>query len=87
MTGWENNLQGIRQRFKFDHTNKRYRHEPKSFKEMRYKILEDFVLQTNQLIPARKPDFILINNNNNNNKRKIDRKKELAIPADLRVKI
>ena len=47
-------------------------HKPESFleKEIR-KILWDFEIQTDYLIPFRRSDFTLIKNNNNDNKRDI----------------
>ena len=35
-----------------------------------HKLLWDFNIHTDHLIPARRPDLIIINNNNNNNNKK-----------------
>ena len=44
----------------FDYTNW-FKHEPESILENEmYKILWDFVIQTDHLIPARRPDFVSI---------------------------
>ena len=49
-------------KFKFDHTNKWYRHNPTSLLENdTYKLLWDFNLQTDHLISARRRDLIIIN--------------------------
>ena len=47
---------------KFDHTNKWYMHNPAPvLKNATHKLLWDFNTQTDHLIPARKPDLIIIN--------------------------
>ena len=52
----------ICRKFQFDHTNKWYMHNPASVRENdTHKLLWDFNIQTYQLIPARKPDLIIIN--------------------------
>ena len=49
-------------KFKFDHTNKWYMHNPASVQENdTQKLLWNFNIQTDHLIPARRPDFIIIN--------------------------
>ena len=49
-------------KFKFDHTNKQYRHNPASALENEtHKLLWDFDIQTDQLMLARQPDLIIIN--------------------------
>ena len=49
---------------KFDHTNKWYMHIPAPVLENdTHKLLWDFNIQTDHLIPARRPDLIIINNN------------------------
>ena len=59
-------------KFKFDHTNKWYMHNPASVQENdTHKLLWDFDIHTDHLITARRPDLIIINNNNNNNKKRI----------------
>ena len=40
-------------KFKFDPTNKCYKHKPESVGRMRHKILWDFEIQTDHLISAR----------------------------------
>ena len=52
-----------RKKIKFDHTNKCYMHNPAPVLENdTYKLLREFNIQTDHLIPARRPDFIIINN-------------------------
>ena len=49
-------------KFQFDHTNKWYMHNPAPVLENdTHKLLWDFNIQTDHLIPARKPDLIIIN--------------------------
>ena len=49
-------------KFKFDHTNKWYMHNPVPVLENdSHKLLWDFNIQTDHLIPARRPDLIIIN--------------------------
>ena len=49
-------------KLKFDHTNKWYMHNPAPVLEnATHKLLWDFNLQTDHLIPARRPDLIIIN--------------------------
>ena len=50
------------QKFKFDHTNKWYTHNPKSFYTQ---LLRDFYIQTTHLFLARRPDLIIISNKKN----------------------
>ena len=46
-------------KFKFDHTNKWYMHNPAPVLEnATHKLLWDFNIQTDNLIPARRPDLI-----------------------------
>ncbi len=59
-------------KFKFDHTNKLYMH----------KLLWDFNIQTDHLIPASRPDLIIINKNEST-----CRIVDFAVPADHRVKL
>ena len=59
----------ICKKFKFDHTNKWYLHNPASVPENdTHKLPWDFDIQTDHLISTRRPDLIIINNNNNNKK-------------------
>ena len=49
-------------KFQFDHTNKWYMHNPAPVLENdSHKLLWDFNIQTDHLIPARRPDLIIIN--------------------------
>ena len=49
-------------KFKFDHTKKWYMHNPAPVLENdTHKLLWDFNIQTDHLIPARRPDLIIIN--------------------------
>ena len=58
-------------------------HKPEPVRENEtHKILWDFEIQTDHLIPARRPDLVLINK-----KRKTCRIVDFAVPADHRVKI
>ena len=70
-------------KFKFDHTNKWYMHNPASVLENdTHKLLWDFDIQTDHLIPTRRPDLIIIN--------KIKRTCKIvdfAVPADHRIKL
>ena len=57
-------------KFKFDHSNKWYIHNPESVpKNVTHKLLWNFELQMYHLVSARRPDLLIVNNNNNNNKR------------------
>ena len=49
-------------KFKFDHTNKWYMHNPAAVLENdTHKFIWDFDIQTDPLISARRPDIIIIN--------------------------
>ena len=49
-------------KFKFDHTNKWFKHYPPPVLENDlHKLLWDFNIQTDHLIPTRKQDLIIIN--------------------------
>ena len=49
-------------KFKFDHTNKWYMHNPAPVLENNtHKLQWDFNIETDHLIPARRPDLIIIN--------------------------
>ena len=51
-------------KFQFDHTNKWYMHKPAPVLENdSHKLLWNFNIQTDHLIPTRRPDRIIINNN------------------------
>ena len=52
----------MRKKFKFDHANKWYMHNPVPVLENdAHKLLWDFDIQTDHLISARRPDLIIIN--------------------------
>ena len=54
-------------KFKFDHTNKWYMHNPAPVLENdTHKLLWDFNMQTDHLIPARRPDLLIINKKKEN---------------------
>ena len=54
-------------KFKFNHTNKWYMHNPAPVLENdTHKLLWDFNIQTDPLIPARRPDLMIINNKKEN---------------------
>ena len=54
-------------KFKFDHTNKWYIHNPAPvFENDTHKLLWDFDVQTDHLISARRPDLIIINKTKEN---------------------
>ena len=82
-------------KFKFDHTNKWYMHNPAPVLEnATHKLLWDFNIQTDHLIPARRPDLIIINKKKKKKKRKKRKRKkrsckivDFAVPADHRIKL
>ena len=50
-------------KFKFDHTNKWYMHNPSPVLENNtHKLLWDLDIHTDHLISARRPDVVIINN-------------------------
>ena len=54
-------------KFKFDHANKWYMHNPAPVQENdTHKLLWDFYIQTDHLFSARIPDLIIINKKNEN---------------------
>ena len=64
-------------KFKFDHANKRYMHNPEPVQENdTHKLLWDFDIQTDHLISAQKPE-----------KKKIYKIVDFAVPADQRIKL
>ena len=73
----------IRRKFQFDHTNKWYMHNPAPVQENdSHKLLWEFNIKTDHLIPTRRPDLIIIN------KRKRIRKiVDFAVPADHRINL
>ena len=67
-------------KFKFDHANKWYMHNPAPVLENdTQKLLWDFDIQTNDLISARRPDLII--------KKKICKIVDFAVSADHRIKL
>ena len=50
-----------------------------------HKLLWDFNIQTDHLIPARRPDLIIINNNKK--KKRICKIVDFAVPADHRINL
>ena len=70
-------------KFKFDHTNKWYMHNPAPVLENNtHKLLWDFDIHTDHLISARRPDLIIINKKKRNCKIV-----DFAVPADHRIKL
>ena len=71
-------------KFKFDHTNKWYMHNPAPLLENdTHKLLWDFNIQTDPLIPTRRPDLIIINKKKKRTCKIVD----FAVPADHRIKL
>ena len=69
-------------KFKFDHSNKWYMHNPTSILDNdTHKLLWDFDIQMDHLISARRPDLIIINNKKKRTCRIVD----FAVPDDHRV--
>ena len=70
-------------KFKFDHANKCYMHNPALFLENDiHKLLWDFGIYTDHLISARKRDLIIINNKKTRTCKIVD----FAVRADHRIK-
>ena len=70
-------------KIQFDHTNKWYMHNPAPVIENdSHKLLWDFNIQTDHLIPARRPDLIIINKT-----KRIWKIVDFAVPADHRKKL
>ena len=68
---------------KFDHTNKWYMHNPAPVLENdSHKLLWDFNIQTDHLIPARRPDLIIINK-----RKRICKIADFAVPAHHRINL
>ena len=71
-------------KFKFDHTNKWYMHNPAPVLEYdTHKLLWDFGIHTDHQISARRPDFIIINKK----KKRIFKIVDFAVLADHRIKL
>ena len=72
-------------KLKFDHTNKWYMHNPAPVPEnATHKLLWDFNIQTDHLIPARRPDLIIINNKKK--KKRTCKIVDFAVLDDHRIK-
>ena len=71
---------------KFDHTNKWYMHNPAPVLENDTQKLQwDFNIQTDHLIPARRPDLIIISKKKK--KKRICKIVDFAVPADHRINL
>ena len=71
-------------KFKIDHINKWYMHNPVFvLANDTHKLLWDFDIQTGHLISARRPDLIIINKK----KKKTCKIVGFAVPADHRIKL
>ena len=67
----------------FDHTNEWYMHNPVPVLENdSHKLLLDFNIQTDNLIPARRPDLIIINK-----RKRICKIVDFAVPGDHRINL
>ena len=70
-------------KFKFDHINKWYMHNPAAvLANDTHKLLWGFDIQTDRLISARRPDLIVINN-----KKRTCKIVDFAVPADHSIKL
>ena len=70
-------------KFKFDHTNKWYMHNPATVLENdAHKLPWDFDIHTDHIISARRPDLIIINK-----KKRTCKIVVFAVPADHRIKL
>ena len=73
----------ICKKFKFDHIDKWYIHNPAPVLEnATHKLLWDFNIQMDHVIPARRPDLIIINK-----KKRTCKIVDFAVPADHRIKL
>ena len=73
-------------KFKFDHTNKWYMHNPAPVLENdTHELLWDFDIHMDHLISARRPDLIIINKKKK--RKKICKIVDFAVPADYRIKL
>ena len=73
----------ICKKLKFDNTNKWYMHNPTPVLEnATHKLLWDFNIQKDHIIPARRPDLIIINK-----KKRTCKIVDFAVPADHRIKL
>ena len=83
-------------KFKFDHANKWYIHNPASVLENdTHKLLWDFHIQTDHQISVRRPDLIIINKKKKKKEKKKEKKRkkrtciivDFAVPADYYIKL
>ena len=75
-------------KFKFDYTNKLYTHNPVPVLEYdTHKLLWDFNIQTGHLIPARRPDLIIINQKKKKKKKRICKIVDFAVLANHRISL
>ena len=73
----------IYKKFKFDHTNKCYTHNPAPVLENNtHKLLWDFDIHTDHLISARRSDLIIINK-----QKRTCKIVDFTVPADHRIKL
>ena len=80
MTGWTREMS---KKFKFDHTNKWYVHNPASVLENdTHKLLWDLDIQIDHLISTRKPDLKIINK-----RKRICKIVNFTVSADHRIKL
>ena len=71
-------------KFKFDHTNKWYMHNPASILENdSHKLQWDFNIQTDHLIPARRQQLMVINEEKKRSCKIVD----FTVPADHRINL
>ena len=74
-------------KFKFDYTNKWYIHNPAPVLEnATHKLLWDFNIQMDHLIPARRPELI-INKTKKRKKKRTCKIVDFAVPADHRINL
>ena len=74
-------------KFKFDHTNQWYMHKLGPVLENdSHKLLWDFNIQSDHLIPARRPELVIINKKKKKRKR-ICKIVDLAVSADHRINL
>ena len=72
-------------KFKFEHANKWYLHNPAPDLECdRHNLLWDFNIQTDHIISARTPDLVI---NKKKKKKKICKMVGFAVPGDHRIKL
>ena len=78
----------MHKKFKFDHTNKWYMHNPAPVLENNtHKLLWEFYIHTEPLISAKRPDLIIIKKKKKKKKKRICKIVDFAVPADHRIKL